>query len=326
MLFFQFIVKIIEKGFFLKTFFALPTGTFWLNLINTGHLNLLYNRKVYGTFMIGKNRDQLLHVMKNWVKKCGILLSESVLILGGSADDEETLRLLGFEDITLSSFDSSVDNQLSTERGDSGNPILDMEDIAIQDRKFDLVFVHEALHHCRSPHRALCEMLRVSRRHVVFMEPNDSLFIAGLIKFGFSFPFEIPAVVDNDFKRGGVRDSQIPNFLYRWNAHEVEKVVSSFMPERYFRIFAYPYWDFNADERELALRTQTRIGKITALLGTQNFLQLLKFAKIILNTNSIFRKQGNKFFCHIEISDQLKPWLISKNGQIEFYKRFVSKA
>lgn len=276
--------------------------------------------------MIGKNRDQLLHVMKNWVKKCGMPLSESVLILGGSADDEETLRLLGFKNITLSSFDSSVAHHQSNGPEDSGHLALDMEDITIADKKFDLVFVHEALHHCHSPHRALCEMLRISRRHVVFMEPNDSLFVTGLIKFGFSFPFEIPAVIANDFERGGVRDSQIPNFIYRWNAHEVEKVVSSFMPEWNFRVFAYPYWNFNADERELALRTQTRIGKITALLGAQNFLQLLKIAQIILNTNSIFRKQGNKFFCHIEISDQLKPWLISKNGQIEFYKSFGSKA
>ena len=275
--------------------------------------------------MIGKNRVQLLHVMKNWIKKCGIPPSESVLILGGSADDEETLRLLGFEDITFSDFDSSVARNQSIDPGDSGRLVLDMEDIAIADNKFDLIFVHEALHHCRSPHRALCEILRVSKRHVVFMEPNDSLFVTGLIKFGFSFPFEIPAVVDNDFQRGGVRDSQIPNFIYRWNAHEVEKVVSSFIPEWYFRVFAYPYWDFNADERELALRTQTKIGKITALLGTQNFIRLLKITQIILNANFIFRKQGNKFFCHIEVSDQLKPWLIAKNDQIEFQKSFASR-
>lgn len=275
--------------------------------------------------MIGKNRDQLLHIMKNWIKKYETPLSDSVLILGGNADDEETLRLLGFTDITLSNFSRSEDHHHSREPEVSEPLIIDAENISISDGKFDHVFVHEALHHCRSPHRALCEMLRVSKRHVVFMEPNDSFFITCLIKFGFSFPFEIAAVVDNDFERGGVRDSQIPNFIYRWNAHEVEKVVSSFMPERSCRVFGYPYWDFNVDERELALRTQTRIGNITRIIGARNFLYLLKFAQIVLNKISLFRKQGNKFFCHIEISNQLKPWLTSSEGQIEFLRSFVSK-
>lgn len=275
--------------------------------------------------MIGKSREQLLHVMKNWVKKCGVRLSGSALILGGSADDEETLRFLGFENITLSGFDSPTADHQSGKPGDSGFLALDAEDISLEDNKFDFIFVHEALHHCRSPHRALCEILRVSSRHVVFMEPNDSLFVSCLIKYGFSFPFEIPAVIANDFKHGGVRDSQIPNFIYRWDAHEVEKVVSSFMPEWNFQIFAYPYWCFNVDERELALRTQTKIGKITALLGVKNFIKILEMGQIFLNTNAVFRKQGNKFFCHIEVSDRLQPWLCSKNGQIEFNKDFVSK-
>jgi SAM-dependent methyltransferase len=274
--------------------------------------------------MTGKNRELLLDIMKNWVRESGVGLSGSVLILGGSADDEETLRCIGFENITLSGFDNS-DADRQSEKTEGSELALDAENIALEDNKFDFIFIHEALHHCRSPHRALCEILRVSKQHVVFMEPNDSLFVTGLIKFGLSFPFEVPAVIANGFVSGGVRDSQIPNFIYRWNAHEVEKLVSSFMPEWSFKVFAYPYWCFNVDERELALRTQTKIGKITKLLGVNNFLQFLKVAQLILNSVSIFREQGNKFFCHIEVSDRLQPWLCSSNGRIEFNRDFIAK-
>lgn len=37
---------------------------------------------------------------------------------------------------------------------------------------FDLVYCWELLHHVEEPHRALAEMARVSRRYVVFLEPN----------------------------------------------------------------------------------------------------------------------------------------------------------
>ena len=60
------------------------------------------------------------------------------------------------------------------------------------------------------------------------MEPNDSLAMALLVKMGFSFPYELPAVIDHDYRSGsGVRDSHIPNFLYRWNGHEVFKTAVS---------------------------------------------------------------------------------------------------
>lgn len=274
--------------------------------------------------MLGKNREQLHRIMKRWVQKCNIGLSDSVLILGGNNDDLETYEILGFTDITLSNMGDDLKN--GEKKASNVNRLaLDAECIALSDGSFDHVFVHEAVHHYRSPHKGLCEMLRISRKHVVLMEPNDSLAIKLIIKTGFSFPFEIAAVVENDFKRGGVRDSQIPNFIYRWNAHEVNKVVSTYMPEPKFRMYEYPYWCFNIDEKQLALRTQTKIGKITKVMGATNFLYSLKVLQKILNSISVLRKQGNKFFCHIEILDELRPWLTYTNSKIEFNKEFLSK-
>ena len=115
------------------------------------------------------------------------------------------------------------------------------------------------------------------------MEPNDSLAMALLVKMGFSFPYELPAVIDHDYRSGGVRDSHIPNFLYRWNGHEVFKTVSSYIPERIFSVRAHPYWDFSVTEKDLDLRKETRIGSITSILGARNFISLLRFIQLFLN-------------------------------------------
>lgn len=50
--------------------------------------------------------------------------------------------------------------------------LADATALPFADNAFDLVFCWELLHHVPEPWRALREMARVSRRHVVFFEPN----------------------------------------------------------------------------------------------------------------------------------------------------------
>jgi len=200
---------------------------------------------------------------------------------------------------------------------------LDAEEMNIASDSFDLVFAHAVLHHCSQPHRALCEMIRVSRRYVLFLEPNDSPLMSLIVKMRFSFPYEIAAVADHDGRSGGVRDSQIPNFIYRWNLAEVCKTVSSYVPECIFRVRTHPYWDFNLTEKDLDARKETRVGTVTSIVGTSNFLLLLRLAQLFLNRVPPLRRQGNKFFCCVEKSPNLKPWLERKAGEIVFNQRFT---
>ena len=271
----------------------------------------------------GKRRDQFLAVFLHHLKVCHIDTNEKLLVIGGTWDDAEFLICAGFKDITLSNF------QLEPEEDAHSNLsvkvkllAIDAEQIDLPDGSFDCVFVHEVLHHCRSPHKALCEMLRVARRHVVLLEPNDSLSMRALTWAGFSFPFEIFSVVYHGCEAGGVRDSCVPNFIYRWNANEVRKTVSSFLAEYVFVVHAYPYWDFNVDEKELAMRKETRIHAITSIMGAKTFLVVLRAFQIAFNAIPILRRQGNKFFCCIEKTGQLRPWLIAEGSKIAFNPRF----
>jgi SAM-dependent methyltransferase len=263
-----------------------------------------------------KDRSQFQAVLTKCIERYRIGTDATVLVIGGMQEDADLLRRCGFKRMTLSNIEGVGD-------GDLPVLALDAENIRLPDDAYDMVVAHEVLHHCRSPHRALCEMLRVARRNVIMMDPNDSAFMRALCRLRFSFPFEIAAVVDNDYVCGGVRNSPIPNFIYRWNAHEIQKVASSFLAECEFHLYADPYWDFNVEARDLAERQQTRIGMITSLIGPRNFIKALRFAQTILNQLPILRRQGNKFFCCIQKNAGLRPWLVmDADGQIVFNQSF----
>jgi len=272
-----------------------------------------------------KDRSQLLSVMSALCSGLTDRQNLSTLVLGGSDDDIDSLRKLGFENITLSNLASELDpSTIGKMHNGIQTLAIDAENMAVPSNSFDLVFAHEVLHHCRSPHRALCEMLRGSRKYIIFMEPNDSLAMRLLVRMRLSFPYEIGAVIDN-CGEGGVGDHPgIPNFVYRWNENEVSKTVSSYLPEYTPSVRAYPYWDFNVDEKDLMLRKQTRISSMTALIGPKNFLAMLKMMQKLLNRVWFLRTQGNKFLCMVEKRGDLKPWLTSDEDSIAFNWKWKS--
>ncbi len=270
-----------------------------------------------------KRRDQFLAVLLRYIKTCHIDPNEKLLVIGGSWQDVELLICAGFKDITLSNFRSQLEEDVHTNLSAKVKLLaIDAEKVDLPDGSFDCVFAHEVLHHCRSPHRALCEMLRVASKHVVLQEPNDSLSMRVLTRTGFSFPYEIFSVVYHGYQAGGVRDSCIPNFIYRWNANELRKTVSSYLAEYMFLMHAYPYWDFNVDDEELSARKETRIHAITSLMRAKTFLVVLRAFQIVLNRIPALRCQGNKFFCCIEKTGELRPWLTVGDGKIAFDRRF----
>ena len=190
----------------------------------------------------------LMSAIKRHVAACRVDTGKSVLVVGGRQEDFEILSACGFERIVLTNLDSS------------GSFALDAESIDLPDESYSLVFAHDVLHHCRSPHKAVGEMVRVSQNHVFFAEPNDSFTLRLLVRLGFSFPYEIAAVADNGYVCGGMRNGPIPNYIYRWTGREVEKSARAYHPERQFEIRAFPYWDFDANERELLMRKQTLVS------------------------------------------------------------------
>jgi SAM-dependent methyltransferase len=272
----------------------------------------------------GKNRNHFEKVLRKCVHSMGLDPLSDVLVVGGSAEDGRTLHRIGFTRITLSNLlDPRPFEQTDLDDAGMRTVRVDAEAMELADNSYDLVLAHEVLHHCRSPHKALLEMLRVSRKYVILLEPNNSFAMRMLLRLRFSFPYELPAVITSGFRTGGVRDSNIPNYIYRWNAVDVYQTTASYLAESEFDLYTKGYWDFNVDEAELRRRSETRIGIVTTILSPRVFLAGLHSFQAVVNHIPWLGRQGNKFFGCIRKRSELKPWLVRRGDEIHFNGDYI---
>ena len=97
-----------------------------------------------------------------------------ILVVSGSQLDKQVFMDLGFKNVILSNLDSRMNqNEFKPYQWS----FQDAENLTYDDDEFDFAVVHAALHHCRSPHKALLEMYRVSKKGVFSVEAKDSLLM-----------------------------------------------------------------------------------------------------------------------------------------------------
>ena len=119
--------------------------------------------------------------------------------------------------------------------------------MSYDDDSFDYTIVHAGLHHCASPHRGVCEMLRVARKGIAVFEARDSLLMRLAVHIGLSDEYELAPVAERG--AGGVRNSSIPNAIYRWTEKEFKKTVNSYIPQ-YQHDFTF-FYGYRAPGRRL---------------------------------------------------------------------------
>lgn len=174
----------------------------------------------------------------------GIVTTQmSVLVVCGGETDKEIFQQLGFSDVTISNLDSRM-------TGKEFEPYKwsyqDAERLTFPDNSFDLVVVCAGLHHCYSPHRALLECYRVAKQCAVALEARDGFLSRIAVRLGVVDEYEVTAVVGNKLQFGGVANTPVPNYIYRWTEREVTKTIAScapYTPPRvlWFHEFAPPF-------------------------------------------------------------------------------------
>jgi SAM-dependent methyltransferase len=219
------------------------------------------------------------------LKAEGTLASaDSVLVVCGGPLDARALAEAGFGNVTLTNLDPGA-----------ANGFQDAENLSFPDGAFDLVVVHAGLHHCHSPHRALLEMYRVARKCALAFEARDSFLMRLAVRLGFTVDHELEAV-SQDFVSGGVANSAVPNFVYRWTEREVEKTVWSYDPA------AVPKLRFFYGLR-LPLQRLENTGSTLRRLVARALAPLAGvFAKLA-------PRQGNQFAFAIIKTGVLRPWM-----------------
>lgn len=84
--------------------------------------------------------------------------------------------------------------------------ISDSEDLLFPNNSFDIVTVHDGLHHLNNPKKAVMEMARVAKKGVVIIEPAEAFITKISIFVGISKIFE-----------------EVGNYVYRFKNYELEK-------------------------------------------------------------------------------------------------------
>lgn len=229
----------------------------------------------------------------------------SILVCGGGGLDRTVLSDSGFTDVTISNLDERM-------KGAEYAPFKwqheNAEQLSFSDGAFDYVIIHAAMHHAFSPHKVLTEMYRVARKGVLAFESRDSFLMRILERFKMTQIYEHAAVYYNDCAYGGVGNSDIPNYVYRWTEREVKKTIKSYAPYAEHK-FYFRYGNAFPCTPELEKRGKS---KYLALKAAQPFYRL--FAKL-------FPKQQNMFAFYIEKPDLTKtlfPWLKYNEGGIVF--------
>lgn len=216
------------------------------------------------------------------------------LVVAGGTHDWQALLAAGFTNVTISNIEHL--------NGDEFPPYtwarLDAEALALADDSFDQVIEHMGLHHCASPHAALLEMYRVAARTVLAIENRDSLAMRVAERLGIAASYEIEAVRQNQLETGGVRDTPVPNYVYRWTEREVAKTLASADPVhaaaiRYFYNMRFP---------------EPRVKRARGMRRVVLELSRLPFAVL----TGIFPRQANVFgFLIDKAARQRQPWLNS---------------
>jgi len=226
---------------------------------------------------------------------------DSIVVICGGSHDAQCLQHASFTNVVITNLDQSY----------GAAPFewqhQDAENLTFQDSSFDWAIVHAGLHHCASPHRGLLEMCRVARKGVVVMEARDSLLIRLAARIGLVPDYELEAVAVHNFTCGGMRNSAIPNYIYRWTEREVFKTIESAFPGRTNKIqFSY---GMKLPTQRLSMSTISK----RALAGA---LGLCARA-----AQAFFTKQCNLFAFVVTFNGD-KPWIenaaLSRNYPLKF--------
>ena len=154
--------------------------------------------------------------------------SSKVLVLGAGSLDKKIFTNLNYTNVVFSNLENTIEKDL--------NHYENIHDIKLNDNEFDYCVAHACIHHSSKPHLAILELYRVCSKGSLIIEANDSLLSRIACKYNLSEEYELSAVKKNK-TTGGVDNTSIPNYVYRWTEREIQKLMKSFKPEINHKIY-----------------------------------------------------------------------------------------
>ena len=205
-----------------------------------------------------------------------------ILVVGSGLNDYQIFQEAGFTNVTFSNFNGTMMDNINFEQ-------IDINNIKKENESYDFVVAHACIHHCSKPHAGILEMYRVAKKGVLVIESRDSLLMKIMIKLKISEKFELSAISSGDQfgDHGGVDNSNIPNYVYRWTETEITKLINSYDP-KYQHIIKF---DYKYDYENLINKILNKKVKI--------FISII-FSILTKVLNILLRKQSNLFSFFID--------------------------
>ena len=148
--------------------------------------------------------------------------NSKILVLGAGKLDQKVFYELNYNNVTFTNIENSKEKDL--------NYFNNIHDIKLKDNSYDYCVAHACIHHSSKPHLAILELYRVCSEGSLIIEANDSLLSRLACKLGVSEEYELSAIQKNIIS-GGVDNTNVPNYVYRWTEREVIKLMKSFRPD-----------------------------------------------------------------------------------------------
>lgn len=255
--------------------------------------------------------DFTREIFEKLLKSGKITKSDSILVVGGLGAERDFFSNLSFRNVTISNI--AKDNENAMLPFDYVQQ--DMNHLSFPDASFDFVFVSASLHHCSSPVGGFLEMYRVARKGTIVVESRDSLLMRSAQRIGLIPNYEISAVRHNKSLNGGVDNTNIPNYVFRWSERDFKRLVSSFNPMGPHEfIFLYK---FNPYLDQIAGVDSDKIEYLS-----------LKVAVLLIKPFMFFLKNQRNLFGVVILKPRLPqdlfPWLKieMKSGKIVFNSEY----
>ncbi len=233
--------------------------------------------------------------------------NSKILVVGGTKYDSDIFKESNFSNVTISNLDK--ENDYSPHK----HSLQDLRKLSLDDNSFDYVIANACIHHTSKPHQAILEMYRVSSKGIIVIEGNDSFLIKITNFFGLSQEYELSAIIEGEYDHdmGGVDNTDVPNFVYRWTEREVYKLISCYEPQFNHKINFFYDTDFGG------YKDVKKIKLISPILYLLEFIARIYFI--------IFKKEQNLFSFFINKDKRkLNNWITKyENGTTTIDKEFI---
>jgi hypothetical protein len=177
----------------------------------------------------------------NFIKK-----KDEILVISGSITEVFILKKYGYENITITYYDENTKTNIEQEFKNINFIKLDLAKSNFDIKKYNYVIVCNTLHHLSKPHQTILNLYDIANKGLMIFEGNDSFVTRILSKMNLMETFENSAISKDG--TGGLLNSNVANYIYRWTEREIVKLLYSYDPNHKNKLyFNYSYDLFNKE-------------------------------------------------------------------------------